>query len=320
MTTLRTARNDDVPALADLWNRGTPSYGVARPLSAREFGDAALGRLDYDPLGLLIAERDGRPVGFAHSGFGPVSPAGPSHRLDRSMGTVAMLVIEPEAGPEVGVALVDRARRDLRDRGAQVVYAGGRAPLNPFYWGLYGGSEFSGVLGAHESFHRAVRDRGFRPSARSVLLELDLLGLSDPPFDPRTLLLRRRYRVEVEPDASFERWWDALALGSTFATSFRVSDPLGHRVARATTWDMDGFERQDGRLRAGLIDVVVDPSRRRQGLGRYLIREVIRHHASRGIHALAVQTDEQNEPALALYRSLGFEPVEEAILYRSDPF
>jgi ribosomal protein S18 acetylase RimI-like enzyme len=46
---------------------------------------------------------------------------------------------------------------------------------------------------------------------------------------------------------------------------------------------------------------------------------VIRHHHSRGNHALGVQTRAENQPALALYRGLGFRQVDEAMLYRLDP-
>lgn len=325
MTTFRAARNDDVPALVRLWNEGTPTLGVARPLKAREFTDAAFSRIDFELDDLIVAERDRRILGYVHAGFGPSDPASSSdHRIDLALGTVAMLALDPNAGNEdedddLGAALIDHALSRLRDRGARVLYAGGQYPLNPFYWGLYGGSEFSGILGRHDAFHRAVRASGFAAVSRSILLERPLSGASEPPFDPRTLILRRRFRLAIEEDAGFSRWWDALAVGSTYGIRFRLDDPHGKPVACATTWDMAGFERFDGRLRAGLIDVDVAADHRRRGLGRYLIREVIRHHAARGIHALAVQTREANEPALGLYRSLGFEEVEESILYRLGP-
>ncbi|WP_152051669.1 GNAT family N-acetyltransferase [Tautonia marina] len=316
MTTFRTARNDDIPALVRLWNEGTPSYGVARPLKPRELTEACYNHLGFSLQDLIVAEENGRPIGFVHSGFGPVEAAGASHRLDRSMGTIAMLAIGPEADEGVGPLLIEQSVARLRAEGAQVIYAGGQYPLNPFYWGIYGGSEFAGILREHDAFHRAARASGFNEVARSILLERDLSGSAEPGFDPKSVLLRRRFQLTVEEDAAFASWWDALALGATYAIRFQLEDSAGRAVATATTWDMAGFERLDGRLRAGLIDVEVANESRRQGLGKYLIREVIRYHMQRGIHALAVQTRAPNEAALALYQSLGFEAVDEAMLYR----
>ena len=74
------------------------------------------------------------------------------------MGAIAMLVTEPdEEDPELDQGLLLEAERYLRGRGAQVIYAGGQSPLNPFYWGLYGGSEFAGILGTHVRFLRRRR-------------------------------------------------------------------------------------------------------------------------------------------------------------------
>src|SRR5947209_2142652 len=111
----RPFRNADPPALAALWNRGVPEYGTVRPLSGHEFDTHVVDRADFEAEGLVVAEREGRIVGFVHAGFGPDDPIGPPLHLGRSLGTVAMLVVEPGLeDPELERGLIEEAERYLR--------------------------------------------------------------------------------------------------------------------------------------------------------------------------------------------------------------
>jgi ribosomal protein S18 acetylase RimI-like enzyme len=311
----RPFRNGDPPALVELWNGALPDVGAARPLGVHEFDTLVMGRLDFDPQGFIVAERDGHPVGFAHAGFGPAEPDGPSHRPDTELGTVAMLVVEP--GPDradLERELLRRAEEYLRARGAEVLYAGGCYPLNPFYWGLYGGSEFAGILGSHECFRRAVEAAGYVATGQAVLWEADL---TIPEVrDPKGPLLRRITRVEVADDAFLDSWWDALALGPFRPTKYRLVSKIDDApLARAMTWEMLGY-RRDGRCRTGLLDLEVEPSQRRKGYGRHLVAEILRHARSQMTEVVEVQTAATNAAAMALYESAGFTRVETATLYR----
>lgn len=315
MTHFRPYRNADSPALAALWNRGILGPVAARPLSTHEFDKHVVGGPLFEAAGLVVAERDGVPIGYAHAGFGPDEGARPL-RTTRGLGAVAMLVVEPGSDdPEVESGLIAAAEGYLRGRGAGVVYAGGQSPLNPFYWGVYGGSEFAGILAAHLPFHRAVARAGYEPVGSTVLLEADL-GRPEP-FNPRGVLIKRQARVFVEEDALPRDWWEALAIGDFRPTTHRlISRTDDTELARATTWDMTWFGRRDGRTRLGLIDVEVHPNYRRKGYGRHLVNEVLRFARSQSTEAVAVQTRATNTAALALYRATGFHPVETATLYR----
>jgi ribosomal protein S18 acetylase RimI-like enzyme len=317
VTHFRPFRNDDPPALVDLWNRGLPDRGVVRPLSVHEFDTLVMGKLGFEHAGLIVAERQGRVLGYAHAGFGPLDPQGSSHRLDTTLGTVGMLVLEPGLDDaELEIGLFVAAERYLRQRGATVLYAGGQLPVNPFYWGVYGGSEWSGILGAHTSFRRAAERAGYQPVATTVLLEADLSRAE--PRDPRAPILRRQVRLDVLEDALPVGWWEALAIGLFRPTRLTLVDRSDEGVrAQATTWDIaSGFGVGDGRPRMGLIDVEVDPTFRRKGFGRLIVSEVFRYARDQFAEVVAVQTSEANAPALGLYHSLGFESVDTAVLYR----
>ena len=317
--TFRAFRNSDPPALADLWNRATPEQGVVRPLTAHEFDALAIGRLGFDRRGLIVAqdEGSGRLLGFAHAGFGPVQPRGPSHGLDTSMGTLAMLLTEPDHDdPDLEMGLIVAAERHLRRGGAEVFYAGGHAPMDPFYRGLYGGSEFSGVLDSHVAFGRAAARAGYQAVARTIVLETDL---SRPDArDPKAPLLRRQTRLDVLDDARPAGWWDALALGLFRPSQYTlVEKTLNVAIARAWTWEIaGGVGLGDGRSRTALIDLEVAPEFRRKGFGRHLVAEIIRRARTQNSDLLTAQTSSENAPALALYASLGFEQVDTTTLYR----
>lgn len=177
MTRFRRFRNTDPPALARLWNQTIPQIATVRPLRIHELDTHAFGRVNFDAAGLIIAEKDGRVAGFVHAGFGPDIPVDPARPLDlnHEMGTIAMLLVEPNLDDrELVLGLIGEAENYLKNRGAKVIYAGGLFPLNPFYWGVYGGSEGCGVLSAHQPFHRTLTERGYEPAGTTILLEADL--------------------------------------------------------------------------------------------------------------------------------------------------
>jgi ribosomal protein S18 acetylase RimI-like enzyme len=313
----RPFRNPDPPALARLWNRGLPALGVALPLASHEFDAMVVDKPTFDPAGLIVAEEDdGRPIGFVHAGFGPAGEGDRPRADDRELGTIAMFVVEPGRDDEaLDRGLFEAAEAYLRSRGARVIYAGGQAPLNPFYWGIYGGSEFAGILSSHVSFHRAAQRSGYVPASNTVLLQADL---SVPePRDPKAVILRRQTRIEVADDETPADWWDSAAIGAFRPTVYRLFTKDGGReLAHASTWEMAAFGRNDGRVHLGLHAVEVAPDARRQGFGRHLVGEIIRKARSQWNEVINVQTRSTNLPALGLYEAMGFVRVETSTLYR----
>lgn len=317
MIHFRTFRNPDPPALVKLWNQSAPEISCARPLRVHELDVHAFGSVFFDREGLIIAEREGRAVGYVHAGFGADEPlAVHPFAAATDLGVVAMLAVEP--GPdasEVAEGLIVEAERYLRSRGAKVLYGGGQHPINPFYWGLYGGAEASGVPSSHTLFSSALSVLGYEPVSTTVHLHYDLD--QEETRDPRAPLLRRQAVVDFDEDPVPADWWENVAL-----TDFRLSHvrldsrTSGAEIARARTWDMSWFGREDGHARIGVFGVEVAPDHRGRGYGRFLIAEILRHAREHGFRLAEVQTLADNEPALALYRSLGFEPVEQSTVFR----
>lgn len=315
MIRTRPFRNTDVVEIVALWNRYMTGPCVAAPLSNSEFEQFVLSRPYFEAAGMILAfdEATGAAEGFVHCGFGPRDPSVDCWSFDKTLGTIALICCGDRA--DVAETLIEAGKAWLRSEGSKVIYAGGRFPLNPFYWGLYGGSEFSGVLASQAFLHPVIAGQGFRKVAESTLYEFDLTR--PEPRHVSNSILKRDSRFVLQEDDLAGTSWTALALESFRTISLKITDKAGaKRIASAVIWPMALYGRRDAEPRIGLIDVFVEDDYRRKGYGRLLLTEAIKCSAELGFRRLCVQTDASNAPADAMYRRLGFEAVQSAFLYR----
>ncbi len=162
---------------------------------------------------------------------------------------------------------------------------------------------------------------GFEEYERLHLLSHDLHHVPRPPREPARLLRRGRegdWPAVLDVDAAaFQPFWRLDAAGlreaieATPATRFRVAVQGGGVVAYSVT----GLSAAHGYLQR----LAVHPEHRRMGLGRALGLDALRWLRRRGVTEAVVNTQLGNEPALALYLSLGFrkEPMQLSVLHRS---
>ncbi len=68
-----------------------------------------------------------------------------------------------------------------------------------------------------------------------------------------------------------------------------------------------------------ILDLVVGPEHRRQGLARWLLAYAFDRAARRGAERAFLEVRRSNEPALTLYRSLGFHVLSERRDYYREP-
>jgi ribosomal protein S18 acetylase RimI-like enzyme len=79
----------------------------------------------------------------------------------------------------------------------------------------------------------------------------------------------------------------------------------GDLVACSTAFEQRGYWPHSGQLDW----VVVDTGHRRQGLGRYVVTRALRYFADHGYRDAVLTTRAYRHAALALYMSVGFDPV-----------
>lgn len=270
----------------------------------------------FDPAGLIVGLHNDIPVGFAHAGFGANDEM---TALSNDMGTTYQLMVRGDHrdGP-LAAELLARSEDYLRQSGAKVIYAGGVRPLNAFYLGLYGGSELPGVLAADNTFHAACQQRGYRPIDRVQILQLDLASFR-APITRNQRQLRREMVLQETPSPPPQSWWESCTTAAFERIRFSLTRPeCNEPTADVWFWDIEPLSTAWGRPTAGMFDLSVPTAERRRGLATFLLSEAFERLRNRGILLIEAQTMQQNAPAIAAYTKLGFQQIDEGVLYRKD--
>ncbi len=309
--------NRDPPHLADIWRTRSGLRGYAQPMTAVLFERMVLSKPYFDPPGLIVATDDDRPIGFAHAGFGPTED---ESAIANELGASILTIVAPHA-EEAAVAaeLIRRSETYLYENGAKVLYGGGIRPLNAFYVGLYGGSELPGILDSDAQQQNFFRVAGYREIDRTVVLHRELAGFR-PVVDRQQMQVRRRTKINYICDPPARSWWDACTLGDLTRLQYRLflREDESQPAAIATLVDMETFSHTWGVRTAGLWNVWVEESARRQGLAVNLLGDMLRQAAEQGIGLIEVQTMQSNGAAIAMYRKLGFQQVDGGVVFRKD--
>ncbi|HEY1601187.1 MAG TPA: GNAT family N-acetyltransferase [Pirellulales bacterium] len=314
MIQYRSFRNYDTPQLIDVWRAQPRERGLAQPVSVELFEQIVLSKPYFENDGLILAIDEGVVVGFVHAGFGPTDDGrGVNHRF----GVTSLLLVRPNyQQADIGQELLARSESYLRGRGAEVLYAGGIRPLDPFYLGLYGGSELPGVLASNQFANGVFQAGGYLEIDRVIVLQRELTGFR-PPVDRVQMQIRRTSVIEETCDARPRSWWEACALDHFQVVSFDLVERDETRpAATARFWILESFAAGWGVQAAGLYELEVAADRRRKGIATFLLADAFRRLVAQGISLIEVQTMTGNAAALALYRKLGFREVDQGIAYR----
>jgi ribosomal protein S18 acetylase RimI-like enzyme len=316
MIEYRTFRNSDPPVLATIWNSRAGQRGLMQPITPDLLEQIVFAKLYFDYDGLFVAWEDGRPVGFAHAGFGPNEA---ESDISTELGVTSAILVEPDCSElEVAAGLLAHCEEYLRGRGAKVFYGGGIKPLNPFYLGLYGGSELPGVLDSDTIARQIYPASGYREIDRTVNLRRELCNF-EAPIDRYQMQIRRRMIAEVEVDPLPRTWWEACTTGDFDLTRFDLLSRSGGRVvASATFRSMAPTGTYVSGGDAGLIELWVDEALQRRGLAVFILSEACRQFIRDGIDSVEAQVMIHNAAALALYRKLGFQQVSEGSVFRKE--
>jgi ribosomal protein S18 acetylase RimI-like enzyme len=310
----RPFRNTDPPALADIWNAAFTQRGAVRMRTSSPLEFYAYAKPYFDPAGLIVAEEDGVGVGFVHAGFGPNAD---ETALATDNGVTCLVAVRPTHRRRgVGTELLRHSEAYLTGRGARTLYAGLMWPLSPFYYGLYGGSEASGILLSDAEAEPFLLSRGYQVAQTDLVFQRPLDGAVNVA-DGRFPALRARFEVNTVPPNGTASWYRECVHGPVELLEFRLEEKAtGQVVARASVWEMEGFWRRWNEPVVGVLGIEVREDWRRKGLAKFLLTQLLRQLQEQYFAVAEVHVKEQNKAGVQLLRALGFEQVDAGRMYK----
>jgi ribosomal protein S18 acetylase RimI-like enzyme len=310
----RTFRNDDPPRLAQVWNAAFTERGAVHLRHSSPLEHFVFAKPYFDPAGLILAFDGEKPVGFAHAGFGPNADCS---RLCHDKGVLCLVGVVPSHRRRgIGSELLRRCEDYLRRRGAAELFAGSMARLNPFYIGLYGGSDAPGVLLSDVGAEPFLARHGYRAHESRFVFHCRLSHAYNV-VDARFANLRNRFDIRAQACGRPATWWQAAVLGPLELLEFSAEDKTTHDVVGSVAvWEMEGFSHRWNESALGLVDVKVREDTRRQGIAKYLLSQALRYLRDQYFTLAELQVCEGNEAGRRLCQSLGFKQVDTGRLYR----
>lgn len=310
MITYRQFRNSDPPAISEIWRNQPPQRGLCQPLTTIELDRSVFSKPYFDARGLRLAFDGGRPLGFVHAAFGPTADGA---QIDPTRGVISMLMTSPHPhAMAIERELLDAAEDYLRTRGATTVRAGGGDGAPPFYLGIYGGAEYSGVLLSDEQAIRRYLSAGYVETGRRLVMQKRVIGFRSP-VDRKQMGLRRNYTVSQVNEPAPASWWDACVHQPTDRQRFSARDTSGAVKGMVDLWTIAPMGASWGVQAVGISELKILEATRRQGLGVFLVSEALKVAVAEGAALAETHIPSDNAAALKICKVLGFEEVDVSV-------
>jgi ribosomal protein S18 acetylase RimI-like enzyme len=312
----RRFHNSDPPRLVALWHAARLGRGAAGGFSSDAFELLNFAQRYFDREGLIVAvdAGTGDVVGMVHAGFGPNET---KSDIDTGVGVICAVLVRPEYRRQgIGRELVRRAEDYLRSRGSETILAGPAAPFDPFYVGLYGGSQPSGFLESDPDAAPFFMTLGYEPAERIAILQRDLQSGRDP-MSFKVVNVRRKTQLGMSHDFDDPSWWWMTRYGRLDSLRFVLTAKSGgESLASVTVLGLDLYLPKWQERVIGLTNLRVPDDERRKGYGQALLLEVGKRLREELVNKLEAHVGESNSVALKTFEGAGFARVDTGIVYR----
>lgn len=306
--------NTDPPHILRLWHECQLGRGAATGLRCDEFDELVFAQTYFDPAGLIVAVSDSKIVGFVHAGFGANEDRS---WLSDEQGVICAIMVHPSMRNQgIGRELIRRGEVYLRERGSKTIYAGPAEPRDPFYCGIYGGSQSAGFLHSDAAAEPFLTRLGYEATEEHIVFQRGLGVGSADPVGVRLVNVRRTTRLTVLNQEPKSLWWqtrygrlDAMHLALIPRTG-------GAPLARVSVVGLDRYVDAWQTRGIGLMSLYVTEANRKKGYGQALLVEVCRRVRDDMVQLAEAHASKADAAAIAVLESAGFRAIDSGRVYR----
>lgn len=313
MIEFRSFHNLDPPQLVKLWHEAELGRGAAGGFSTDAFETLNFSQPYFDRKGLIVACDGSRIVGFVHAGFGPNDD---ESALSYEAGVICALIVHPQYRRQgIGRGLLARAEDYLNSAGTKSIVAGPAPPLDPFYVGLYGGSQPAGFLDSDPCARLFLGALGYERGTEWRIYQRDM-NTQQEPMNFRLATLRRKTQLAISDRPGGETWWWLTRMGRIESLLFLlVPKGNGTPIASVTVVGLDLYLQKWGERAVGLLDLQVNEDERKQGYGQAILVEVCRRLKSELVTRIEAHALKQDVASIRVLESAGFQHVDTGAVY-----
>ncbi len=298
----------DAQRIVELWNRAAQDLHGFFPLTRSLFVRRIVRAACFRPEHLLVARVGPRIVGMLHR-----------HTVEEPYytpaGVVEMVLVDPDFRRQgLADALLAETLACFVAEGVSLVDGFGSWPYSPFYATLIDGSERSGVFLDCKGLLRLFLKHGFRRTRESLLMRCSLAD-NLPPLPERLAPHLAKTNVHWTCRQSPDTWLDFVFRGWRLY-EHALTDPRGVLLSRAITARMDGLSDHTRREFRAVFGVNTPETLRGRGWATLNLHQLLTRLRADGAAEAELHVYADNEPAVRLYRRLGFETVARTVALR----
>ena len=301
MTEIRSFRNRDLPALADVWIRHWSAAGPSPPVSMATIEQAILSRTSFRPDTLMVVQQDNEVVAWCHFQTDPD---------DETCAVICAICFTPEQGLDACDDLLRETESRIARAGYRRIVVGPVRDQSLGYTGLSPIGHGIGVPAADPRTSSLLSRSGYHTSAG-----LSRLIVSTSPYrapvSREALQLRRTTRIE-------SRLLVPTDIGKASAMShldIERQTLVDHRSAAALAsihWWLSDPEAQVMSCAESIMDLgEIHDSGTLQPAESYLIASTIQSLANRRVFTVETAVDQSQTGLISQLQNLHFKVAEQ---------